>query len=125
MCENADEWCARLVADTMRCPAVNRFAGHAVFFWGRPSLDQTLRSIAETIKATEVPTVVFFSSREDRVHLEGSVAGFQAARPLSRLIEQHVGQGGTEAEAARLASEGGLFKGASAPNACGESAPGM
>jgi len=124
-CENQDEWCGRLVADVMPCPAINRFAGHALFVWARPSINSSARQMAEALDITQYPAVVVFRPNERGIAVSGSTLGFQAARPLSRFLGTHLGEGGTEGEADRLNREERLFLGLHAPNACGESAPGV
>ncbi len=114
ICEDLNEWCGRLAGDVLQCPAVNRFAGHAVFAWVRSP------ELAKQLEITEYPAVLVFASEGKRFRVVAGTIGFTTARPLGRFLEEHLGAAGDEREAETLARQQVLFSDIHKPNACGD-----
>lgn len=69
------EDCRELERDVLACPAIDRFAGHAVFALANPSRDALARSIMGTLKVTTYPAILMIDPANPgaapRVHVEG------------------------------------------------------
>jgi hypothetical protein len=122
-CDNANQWCSRLVRDVLTCPAVNRFAGHAVFLWARPALSSNSATLSTALDIDQYPTISVMIPEGDRIRAVESILGFVAARPLATFLESHLGAAGTESEASTIATEQELFDRVVKPDACGDQAP--
>lgn len=71
------EDCRALEHDVLACPAINRFAGHAVFALANPSRDPLARSLMGALKIATYPAVLLLDPKrldaEPRVQIEGYV----------------------------------------------------
>jgi len=87
-----DSYCARvclpLIQQALRCPAVNRLAGSAVFAYGMPSRDKGAMAIGSiSLGIEKVPTITVLEP-EARMLLErGRINGFFEAGKLGEHLE--------------------------------------
>jgi hypothetical protein len=69
-------YCTRLVLNALRCPAVQRFAGDAVFAYSIPPLDKGSAAIGSSLRIDSYPTVTVLEP-EARMLLErGRINGY-------------------------------------------------
>lgn len=80
-------YCPQLIQQALRCPAVNRFAGEAVFAYGMPSRDKGAMAIGGSLRIDAVPTITILEP-ESRMLLErGRINGFFDAAKLGEHLE--------------------------------------
>jgi hypothetical protein len=80
-------YCLQLIQQALRCPAVNRFAGSAVFAYSMPSRDKGAVAIEGSLGIEAVPTLTVLEP-EARMLLErGRVNGFFGATKLGEHLE--------------------------------------
>jgi len=86
----AEDWCkycVNLANDALRCSAVDRFAGDAVFAYSFPSSDRGAKAIATSLKIDGYPTITVLEP-ESRILLErGRINGYFESQVLGRHLE--------------------------------------
>jgi hypothetical protein len=81
------EYCRQLATDSLRCPAVDRFAGEAVFAFSSPSSDRGASAIAGSLGIDAYPTVTVLEP-EARMLLErGRINGYFDASKLGEHLD--------------------------------------
>jgi hypothetical protein len=85
-----EDWCnfcTHLIQDSLRCPAVQRYAGDAVFAYGVPSLDKGSAAIAGSLGIDAWPTITVLEP-EARMLLErGRINGYFEASTLGEHLD--------------------------------------
>ncbi len=80
-------YCTRLVQNGLRCPAVDRFAGEAVFAVSFVSSDRGAAAIASSLNIEAYPTITVLEP-ESRMLLErGRINGYFDGAPLGDHLE--------------------------------------
>lgn len=80
-------YCTDLIKDSLRCPAVDRFAGEAVFAVSSPSSDKGAMAIAGSLEIDAYPTITVLDP-EARMLLErGRINGHFASAKLGEHLE--------------------------------------
>jgi hypothetical protein len=86
----SESWCSHctnLIKDSLRCPAVQRFAGEAVFAISSPSSDKGAMAIAESLMIEAYPTITVLDP-EARMLLErGRINGYFGGAKLGEHLE--------------------------------------
>ncbi len=81
------KYCVNLAYDSLRCAAVDRFAGDAVFAYSFPTTDNGARSIAGSLKVDAYPTIVVLEP-ESRLLLErGRINGYFDANRIGGYLD--------------------------------------
>jgi len=81
------QYCRRLATDVLRCPAVDRFAGEAVFAFSSPSADRGATAIAGSLAIEAYPTITVLEP-EARMLLErGRINGYFDASQLGEHFD--------------------------------------
>lgn len=80
-------FCQDLLADALRCPGVNRWAGQAVFAYSNAVDDRGANAIAKSLAIDAYPTVTVLEP-ESRILLErGRINGYFDGTPLGNNLE--------------------------------------
>ena len=80
-------YCLQLVQQALRCPAVNRFAGNAVFAYSMPSRDKGAMAIESSLEIEKVPTITVLEPDARMLLERGRINGFFEARKLGEHLE--------------------------------------
>ena len=76
------------MASALRCAAVERLAGEAVFVYGFPSRDLSTVAIAGSLKIDAYPTIIILEP-ESRILIERArISGFFEATTLGNHLEE-------------------------------------
>ena len=85
-----EDWCSyctRLIQDSLRCPAVQRYAGDAMFAYSVASLDKGASAIAHSLNIDAWPTITVLEP-EARMLLErGRINGYFEASKLGEHLD--------------------------------------
>jgi hypothetical protein len=80
-------FCTRLIQDSLRCPAVQRYAGDATFAYSVPPLDKGATAIASSLNIEAWPTITVLEP-EARMLLErGRINGHWDASKLGEHLD--------------------------------------
>jgi len=80
-------YCTQLIHDSLRCPAVDRYAGDATFAYSVPSMDMGASAIASSLQIEAWPTITVLEP-EARMLLErGRINGYFDASMLGEHLE--------------------------------------
>jgi hypothetical protein len=81
------EHCVNIATDALRCAAVDRFAGDAVFAYSFPASDRGAMSIGGSLKIESYPTITVLEP-ESRILLErGRINGYFEASTLGEHLD--------------------------------------
>jgi len=84
------EDCRELERDVLACPAINRFAGHAVFALANPSRDALARSIMGTLKVAIYPAILMIDPANPGAAPLVHVEGYLSAGNLSLYLHERM-----------------------------------
>jgi hypothetical protein len=107
-----DDWCDycnTLIEDVLRCPEVERFAGTALFSYGRPSRDAQSAGTARDLHVTEYPAVFFTTVEEKTVWVHHKIVGTIYPEELEEKLSEFIGEPTTSVDDAWTAAQGPGF----------------
>ncbi|HEY7443083.1 MAG TPA: thioredoxin family protein [Vicinamibacterales bacterium] len=81
------EPCRRLATDALRCPAVDRFAGEAVFAFSSPSTDRGASAIASSLDIDAYPTITVLEPDARMLLERGRINGYFDASKLGEHFD--------------------------------------
>lgn len=107
-----DDWCNfcnDLVENVLRCPEVERFAGSALFAYGRPSRDYQSAYTAMELGVKEYPAILLTRVEGNMIYLHHRFVGGVAAGDLAAKLVELVGEpAATVADASQAARAPGF-----------------
>jgi hypothetical protein len=102
-----DDWCDYcndLVENVLRCPEVERFAGSALFAYGRPSRDPQSAASARDLGVTEYPAVFLAKVEEGTIWVHHQIVGAVTAGELAAKLRTFLGEPAATVADASLAA---------------------
>jgi hypothetical protein len=89
-----EDWCDHcndLVENVLRCPEVERFAGRALFAYGRPSREANSAQVARDLGVTEYPAIFLLEPHEDIIYSKHEIVGSVEASELAAKLREFLG----------------------------------
>ena len=81
------EHCVSLATDSLRCAAVDRYAGDAVFAYSFPENDTVARTIGSNLNITAVPTITVLEPESRMLIERGRINGLFEASVLGEHLD--------------------------------------
>jgi hypothetical protein len=107
-----DDWCDycnSLIEDVLRCPEVERFAGTALFSYGRPSRDPQSARAGSDLGVTEYPAVFFTTVEAEMIWVHHQIVGTIYPEELEAKLIEFIGEPPTSVDDAWAAAQGPGF----------------
>ena len=83
-------WCQWMLRDVMRCEAIERFAGRAVFAYSEPERDPAARAMAAVLEIEWYPAIVMIEPDARRLNVPAQIRGFFYGHRFSKLMEKYL-----------------------------------